>query len=408
MNILFFTDHFWPEPSAPAAHVFERATYWVKWGHNVTVICSAPNFPEGKVFPGYSNALRQVEHLNGIRVVRVKTFITRNEGFFLRILDYLSFTLSSFFFSFFEKKPDVVISTSPHLFVPVSALFYAKLRNLPHVLEVRDLWPESIVETQSMKQGAAYTILLRLARLLYRHSVRIIALTGGIAEHIARHGVEPEKIAIVINGANLDLFSPQAKDQVLAQELGLNGSFTVGYLGTMGLAHGLENIIHTAITLREYPIKFLFVGTGAAKTELERLSIAHGLSNVLFAGMQLKENMPRYWSLCDISMIHLRNSPIFRTAIPSKIFESMAMGKPILYVGPISEGVRIVESEHAGVHVSPENPRSLHDAILQLFNNPHLLDAMASNAACAAVKYSRKKQAEDSFEVLQSAYTYIR
>ena len=144
LKILFLSDHFYPEPSAPAAHVFERAALWVSEGHSVTVVTSAPNFPEGRVFPGYRNSWRTRETLKGIRVVRVKTYMARNEGSFRRTLDYLSYMVSSFLFAFGEERPDVVVSTSPHLFVAVAGVMHASLRRVPHVFELRDLWPATI------------------------------------------------------------------------------------------------------------------------------------------------------------------------------------------------------------------------------------------------------------------------
>src|SRR5262245_16123950 len=170
MNILFFSDHFRPEPSAPAAHVHERAKLWVTWGHRVTVLTSAPNFPEGKVYSGYRNRWRGVEMMDGIRVVRVKTFITRNEGFLLRTLDYLSYCLCASLFAWFEERPDVIISTSPHLFIAVAGVVHGRLRGVPHVMEVRDLWPASIAANASMRKGWIYRLLESLELWLYRKS----------------------------------------------------------------------------------------------------------------------------------------------------------------------------------------------------------------------------------------------
>jgi glycosyltransferase involved in cell wall biosynthesis len=403
MKILFFTDHFRPEPSAPAAHVYERAKLWVEWGHEVTVITSAPNFPEGKVYPGYENRWRFVEEMDGIKVVRVKTFIVPNEGFLLRIMDYMSYMVSAFTFAFAETRPDVVISTSPHIFVPVAAVASSALRRVPHVFELRDLWPASIIVNTDLSRGLAYRMLERLELTLYRRSARILSLTRSFAEDLVRRGIPSSKIDVVVNGANLALFAPQPKDSELAQELALDGSFVIGYLGTLGLSQGLENVVEAADLLRDQPVTFLFVGAGAAKQTLEDAVKERRLDNVIFVGRQLKEAMPRYWSVCDLSLVHLKNAPVFATVIPSKIFESMAMGLPILYVGPEGEGSGIVEEHEAGVVVPPDDPGAFAGAVRALVENPTLCERLAERSLDAAPLYSRERQARDSLRVLQAA-----
>lgn len=405
MRILFFSDHFYPEPSAPAAHVYERAKLWVSQGHAVTVLCSAPNFPEGRLFPGYRNAWRSVENLEGIRVVRVRTYITANEGTFRRTLDYLSYALSAFPMSLAERRPDVVISTSPHLFVPLAGVLHARVRRVPHVFEIRDLWPASIAATRALAHRArSLRALERLELFLYRRSARILALTPAFKSDLVRRGIPPEKIDVVINGANLDLFRPGApRDPQLQTELGLEGRFVVGYLGTLGLAHGLENVLDAAELLDGTEVTFLFVGVGAARAELQERARSRGLANVVFVGRQEKSAMPRYWALCDASLVHLRADPLFETVIPSKIFEAMAVGVPTIYAAPRGEGSRIVEQHAAGLVVAPMDPAALATAALSLARDAPLRARLASAAARAAPLYSRARQAEDSLAVLQRA-----
>jgi colanic acid biosynthesis glycosyl transferase WcaI len=405
MRILFLSDHFFPEPSAPAAHVHERAKLWVSQGHEVTVLCSAPNFPEGKLFPGYRNALRTVELLDGIRVVRVVTYISANEGTLRRTLDYLSYALSAFLMAWREPRPDVVISTSPHLFVPLAGVLHAQLRGVPHVFEIRDLWPASIAATEALR-GASFSLrmLERLELLLYRRSSRILALTPAFKTDLLRRGIPAQKIDVVINGANLELFRPgMPRDRQIEAQFGLGGRFVVGYLGTLGLAHGLENVLDAAERLRDSPITFLFVGVGAAKADLEAIVRERQLSNVVFAPRQEKAAMPRFWSVCDASLVHLRAAPLFETVIPSKIFEAMAVGVPTIYVAPRGEGSRIVEEHDAGIVVPPADPVALAAACLRLARDPQLRERLANAAACAAPLYSRTRQAADSLAVLERA-----
>ena len=405
MRILFLSDHFFPEPSAPAAHVYERARLWVSHGHRVTVLCSAPNFPEGKLFPGYRNALRTVEVLDGIRVVRVLTYMCANEGTIRRTLDYLSYACSAFVMACSEERPDVVISTSPHLFVPLAGVLHARLRRVPHVFEIRDLWPASIAATEALARASfSLRMLEKLELFLYHRSARILALTPAFKTDLVRRGIPAEKIDVVINGANLELFRPgMPRDRCIEAQFELGGRFVVGYLGTLGLAHGLESVLDAAELLRGAPVTFLFVGVGAAKAELESQARRRMLDNVAFAPRQEKAAMPAFWSVCDASLVHLRAAPLFETVIPSKIFEAMAVGVPTIYAAPRGEGSRIIEQHGAGIVVAPMDPAALASACLMLAHDPQLRARLASAAALAAPLYSRTRQAEDSLAVLQRA-----
>lgn len=393
MRILFFTDHFYPEMSAPAGHVYERAKLWVQEGHDVTVITNAPNTPRGRVYDGYSNKWRFVEELDGVRVVRVKTYIAPNEGTFRRVLDYLSYMVSSFINALFETRPDIVISTSPHLFVPVAGVAAASVFRVPHVFEVRDLWPASIAATTRLGRGNIYRMLERLELFLYRRSKRVIAFTPAYIQDLVERGVPRGKIDLVLVGANLSLFSRPRRDYELAVQLGLKDRFVVGYLGTIGLAHGLENVLATARLLQSTPVTFLFVGEGADKDVLVRQAEAERLTNVVFVPRQTKEEVPRYWSVCDAALVHLKDDPVFEAVIPSKIFEAMAVGLPIIYVGPRGEGSGIVESEDAGIVVSPNDPEAFAAALIRLVEDADLARRLSANGAASAGKYSREMQA---------------
>jgi len=403
LKILFFTDHFYPEMSAPAGHVYERACIWLEDGHDVTVITNAPNTPRGRVYEGYSNAWRFVEELGSVRVVRVKTYIAPNEGTFRRILDYLSYMVSSFVNAMFEERPDVVISTSPHLFVPVAGVAAAGIFRVPHVFEVRDLWPASIAATTRLGRGRIYRMLEHLELLLYRRSERVIAFSPSYVDDLVERGVPKAKIDLVLVGANLQLFSRSEPDYELAQGLGLEGRFVVGYLGTLGLAHGLENVLTTARLLQDTAVTFLFVGEGAAKEALVRRVEVEGLTNVVFVPRQAKEDVPRYWSICDAALVHLKDDRVFEMVIPSKIFEAMAVGLPIIYVGPRGEGSRIVEAEDAGIVVPSGDPEAFSKAVVRLATDPDYARRLSTNSAASAQKYSREAQAEGTLESLERA-----
>jgi len=402
MRILFFSDYFPPETSAPATRVFERACYWAKWGHDVTFITSAPNFPQGKVYPGYSNKWHQVEIMNGIRVVRVKTFMARNEGVMLRILDFLSYMCSAFVAGLFEKKPDLIVATSPQFFTAVGGWALSVVRSVPFIFELGDLWPASITAVGAMKENLFLRLMGKVELFLYHRSAAVVALTHAFKLDLVRRGIPEEKIAVVINGVDLPRYAPQPRDPSLAAAHGLSDKFVLGYIGTHGMSHALENVLAAAQLLRnEKNVRFLFVGDGAAKASLEREADRMSLSNVIFVPQQPKEKIPHFWSLCDVALIHLKNTPVFETVIPSKIFEAMGMGLPLLIAAPAGEASRIILSEKAGLHVPAEDPGALANAVLTMRNSPDMCLEFAQRSHDAAPRYSRERQATDMLAVLE-------
>jgi glycosyltransferase involved in cell wall biosynthesis len=403
MRILFLTDNFPPEGNAPATRTYEHAVRWVSAGHEVTVITGAPNFPEGVLFPGYRNAWYGVEDMDGIRVVRVKTYITANEGFLRRTLDYMSFMASGFLAGLFESRPDVVIGTSPQFFTVCAAWVLSVFRRRPFVFELRDLWPASIKAVGAMREGRLLRALEGLELFLYRRAAAIVTVTETFKRELVARGIDGSKIHTVINGVDLDRYSPRPKDPELTRELGLEGKLVVAYVGTHGMAHALHRVLEAAEVLRaREDIAFLFVGSGAQRDALVAQGEAMGLPNVSFVARQPKEAMPRYWSLCDVSLVHLKDDPLFRSVIPSKIFESMGMGLPILLAQPEGEAAEIVRSTGAGDVVRPEQPAELAAAVEYLADDGAARAALAAASAAAARSFSRDRQAERMLDVIGS------
>ncbi|QWP75560.1 glycosyltransferase family 4 protein [Lysobacter sp. K5869] len=394
MRILFLTDNFPPEGNAPATRTYEHAVRWVRAGHEVTVITCAPNFPEGKLFPGYRNAWRSVETLDGIRVVRVKTYITANEGFLKRTLDYLSFMAAGTFAGLFERRHDVVVATSPQFFCALGGWALARLKRRPFVFELRDLWPASITAVGAMKRSAAIRVLEKLEMFLYRSADAIVPVTQSFREELIHRGVDADKIHVVLNGVDLQRYRPAARDEAMAKQYDLDGRFVVGYLGTHGMAHGLEKVIEAAELLREDPrIVFFFAGSGAERARVEQMAAERALPNVRMIPRQPKEMMPKLWSLCDLSLIPLRDTSVFASVIPSKLFEGMGMGIPALMSLPRGEAVRIVESTGCGVCVAPENAQAMAAEIAALAGDPERMRRLREASLAAAPAYSRDRQA---------------
>lgn len=404
MHILFLTDNFPPEVNAPASRTYEHCREWVKHGHRVTVITCAPNFPAGKVFSGYRNRFRSREVMDGIEVIRVWTYITANAGFLKRILDYASFAASAVPAGFGVRGVDVIVATSPHLFTPVAGYLTGLAKRRPYVFELRDLWPESIRAVGAMKSSRVLDLLEKLELFLYRRAAHVVSVTHAFKRNLEERGIPGEKINVVTNGADLTRFNPMPRDETLAAQLGLKGKTVVAYVGTHGMAHALGTVLRAAERIRQQPegqdIRFVLLGDGAEKAALKAEAAAKGLDNVLFLDSVPRTEVVRYWSLVDISVIHLKRTPLFETVIPSKLFECMAMGIPVLH-GVAGESAEIVEREGVGLVFEPEDDAALAALVLRLASDPKLCSELSRKGVEAATRYDRAVLAADMLEILQ-------
>jgi glycosyltransferase involved in cell wall biosynthesis len=404
MRILFLTHNFPPEANAVAIRTYEHAKLWVKMGHQVEVVTCAPNHPKGKLYEGFRNALFQRERMDGIDVVRVWTFLAANEGVVMRSLNYLSFLVSATAQAWRIAKPDIVVSTSPQLLTGFTGFPISRLKGVPWVLEIRDLWPESIVAVGALGRGPVVRALEALERFAYRKADHIVSVTTSFLDHFEDLGVPREKATVVTNGADIELFSEPQRDAALAGELGLTGKFVAAYVGTHGMAHALTTVLDAADRLRgRDDIRFLLVGSGAEQTLLRERRDAKGLANVVMLDQQPRHRMPAIWGLANASIVHLRKTPVFRTVIPSKIFEAMAAGVPTL-LGVEGEAADIVTDAKAGLLFEPENAGALAEAVIRLADNPELTRSLGENGRQAArERYDRRVLAAQYLELLQKS-----
>lgn len=404
MKILFFSDNYPPETNAAATRVHERAVYWAQWGHEVTVITCAPNFPHGRVFDGYRNQWRQEETIDGVHVVRVKTYIAANRGVIRRTLDFVSYMVTGFWAGLRAPRPDIVVSTSPQFFAAVAAWLLSRVRGLRYVFELGDLWPASISAVGAMKPNLGLRLIEKLELKMYRDAVAVVALTHAFKSNLVARGIPAEKIHVVINGVDLWRYGPRESDPELISELGLGGKFVIGYVGTHGMAHALMNVLRAAERLKSSPdVHFLFAGAGAERDTLMAYAADRKLNNVSFLPAQPKERMPAIWSICDVALVHLKDTPAFAEVIPSKIFEAMGMGLPILMAAPPGEATDIIKNAQAGVCVPPEDPDALADAARQLEQDPEKTRALAKASMSAAPTFSRETQARAMIDVLSAS-----
>jgi glycosyltransferase involved in cell wall biosynthesis len=401
MRILFFSHYYSPEVNAPASRTSEHCRAWAAAGHDVTVVTSAPNHPNGVVYPGYANRLFQTEMADGVRVVRVWTHLAANEGFARRILNY-----ASYFFSAVAALPrlppaDVVVTTSPQFFCGLVGFVARMWKRAPWVLEIRDLWPESIVAVGAMRKSAAIRFLEWLEKTAYRRADAIVSVTRSFISHIAERAGGDDKIAVIRNGADLRSFA-RADASDLRRELGFEGRFIATYVGTHGMAHGLGTILDAAEILRDDP-RFAFVtaGDGADLARLRADREARGLDNVRILGQRPKSDMPGLWSATDASLILLRRSDTFTKVLPSKMMEAMAMECPII-LGVEGEARELLDEAGAGIGITPESAAELAAALRDLADEPAVCGRLGRNGrAFVSRELDREKLAARYIELLE-------
>ena len=402
LNILFITDNFPPEVNAPATRTYEHARRWVKQGSVVKVITCAPNFPQGRLYPGYKNKFYQIENMDGITVIRVWSYMSSNKGFFLRILDYISFAFSAFLAGLF-KPCDVIVATSPQFFTTMAAYSLSLIKRKPWFFEVRDLWPESIRSVGAMdKDSKILDIFERIELFLYRKAKRVIVVTEAFKKNLIQRKIPCEKIDVIPNGCNSELFFPRETDHVLKRDLGMGGKIVFGYIGTHGMAHGLDFIIHSFKKLDIQKYALLLVGDGAEKKSLKNLVEKEKINGVHFLPPIPKAEVPCYISICDICLVPLIKSSTFRSVIPSKIFEIAAMEKPIL-LGVDGQARQIVEKYGCGIFFEPENEQSLLNSIDRI-QDEQIQTSVKSGCKALVRDYNRDSLADRMLNVLSSSF----
>lgn len=399
MKILFITDNFPPEVNAPATRTYEHCIEWIKQGAEVTIITCAPNFPHGNVYEGYKNKFYQKEMVDGIEVIRVWSYISSNDGFIKRILDYFSFAFVAFLVGVFQRQ-DIIIATSPQFFTTWAAWGISKIRRKPWIFELRDLWPESIRTVGAMKHERALDWLEKIELGLYRDADKVVAVTEAFKTNLIRRGIDPEKIEVVTNGSNMDLFFPREKDHSLLQSLKLENKFIVGYIGTHGLAHSLDFIVQSISKINDENIHFLFIGDGSMKSKIIEMASALSLKNITFLEPVSKEEVPRYLSIIDVSLAPLIKSDTFKTVIPSKIFEASAMQKPTL-LGVEGQAQEIIEKYGAGLCFEPENEKDFVSKVNLLKNNRSAYKNYQEGCNNLAEEYNRKKLSDKMLKIIE-------
>ena len=353
---------------------------------------NVPNHPTGNIYPGYHNALVQTETVADIKAYRLLTYFAPNRGVVRRSLSYFFYMLMAILAAPFLPRVDVVVSTSPQFFCGLAGYFVSRIKRVPWVLEIRDLWPESIVAVGAMRDSLSIRLLFAMSNFAYRKADRIVCVTDSFRTAIMNEGISDEKIVVIKNGVDLDLFTPGRTAPDAGKTPGLEvvkNKFVVSYVGTHGMAHGLDTVLEAADMLRDLPqVVFLLVGDGAERDRLVRKCAMMRLTNVILMGQQPKDRMPAIWVATAVSLVLLKDEPLFRTVIPSKIFESMAMMKPVI-LGVRGESAALLEDSGAGICIQPESALQLARAVRQLLENP---------AQCEALGLAGRAYVEQNFD----------
>ncbi|MGH2508876.1 MAG: glycosyltransferase family 4 protein [Ktedonobacteraceae bacterium] len=399
-HVLFVTPYYPPEKGAAQVRISETAQRLVLHGYQVTVLTTVPNYPTGIVPHAYRGHLVQEEMRNGVRVVRVWSYISPNKGFFRRILAQLAFAMCAPLLGWRRiGRPDVIIVESPPLFDAFAGRMLAWLKHCPFIFTVSDIWPESAIQLGMLRQRS----LIRLAEWLewstYQRASRVWAVTKGICHTLIERGLPSEKVFLLTNGVDTKTFRPLPQAQARL-ELGLAEHFMVLYAGTHGIAQGLTTVLEAAQLLQDRPeIQLVLAGDGAEKADLIVSARQRGLTNVTFLEALPHARMPLLLSACDICLVPLKKVQLFEGALPSKMYEAMACARPIV-LGVEGEARQLLEQEaRSAIAVEPENANALADAILHLYVHPEELAQLGQQGRAFVEAHFDREQLVKKLEV---------
>ncbi|WNS75109.1 glycosyltransferase family 4 protein [Bacillus sp. DTU_2020_1000418_1_SI_GHA_SEK_038] len=398
MRVIYLCQHFPPETGAPQIRVYEVSKELISRGHQVEVITAFPHHPHGIIPEEYRGKFYMFEEWDGIPVHRSWIYPSPKGSFWKRLASYFSFTFSAFYSIMKSKPTDVIICNSPPLFLGITGYLGAKMKRAKFVFNVADIWPESAVELGILKNKSFISLAEILERFLYKKSWKIATATEGIKDYMVKKGKSESDVFLLPNGVNTDTFLPLPKDHELLEKIGIQGKKVFMYAGALGYAQGLDSVLGAALLLKDKlpDVHFLFVGDGQEREKLVNMKEEFQLDNVTFYGSVPVSEMPRMFSICDYSVVSLRNIELFKGARPSKIFPAISSGKPVLYCGD-GESAAILEEYHCGKIAPPENPEGIAAAIEKLMSvSDDEYQAMSENGRKLAIEqYSWKSIVDD-------------
>jgi glycosyltransferase involved in cell wall biosynthesis len=388
---------------APAARFSDFARYWIEAGHEVSVITSFPNFPNGIIPAEYQGKLYQKEKYNGINVYRGYIYASPKLNFLSKVLGYISFVMSSILIIFFARLDyDVVISTSPPPMVGLPGILASKLRRKPLVFDVRDIWPEGIVQSGRLKNRLLIKLLESIERFIYRSSKLITVVTEGKKARLTERGIPAEKIAVISNGVDIDLFDQMTQDDLPDDLDHLGKKFTcLTYAGVFNPSQGLDIILDCAAILKEkapeYSSKlaFILIGDGSLRKHLEKRKEDEKLENVHFMGIRPRPVVFSMLKKSFANIVTLRKRGDLHT-VPSKIYEALASGRPTL-LSAAGEPVNIINKALGGLTSGSGDAEILTQNIITYLLNPELADIHGKNGRKYCQKFYDRRNIADTF-----------
>lgn len=406
MRILYINQYFPPEIEPSATKVHEVGRELAKTGHQVTVVTGFPNYPSGSIPPAYRGKLVQTEMWDGIRVLRTALFPASTSRFLLRMLNHLSFMVSSSLRSLGSGSCDVVICSSPPLEIALAGVFISWLKRKPLVLEIRDLWPDEVIQLNLLQGRVQIAVAKWIERLAYRQANRVVPVSPRFVPYLLGEGMPEQKIRVIINGTDIDLFRPPdtvnlppASHELDQEATRPIDKFVAIYAGTVGLTQHIETVLEAAQLLQEHEdICFILAGDGKEKPKLLEKQRQLGLANVQFLPIQPRKKIAAMIANADVCLIHTANEMIHTRIIPAKLFDYMAAGRPVV-VGASGQARALVEQAQAGIAVPPEDAQGMAEAILRLYNNSKLRARLGANG---------RKYAEENFSRQIIARKYVQ
>lgn len=400
MKLLFLSMHYAPEPcDSRTSHL---ARLMAERGHRAQALTSFPNYPYGQIYDGYRQRLCSRQMVEGVEVVRVPMFPDHSMSIKRRTLSYFSFGASSAFLgTFFTQRPDLIWIHHPPLTTAFAGYVIARVKRVPYVLEIHDLWPETLVSTGMIKEGRLTRSIRKVCDFLHRRAAAIVVTSPGMKDNLVRHGTDSRKIRVFPQFSDESMFHPVDRDEDFGREQGLKGFFNVVFAGNIGTAQSLDVVLEAAEKLRHIPeVRFVILGEGVERARLDAEARHRGLDNVRFLGHRPSAEMPSYFAWADALLVHLKEDPLFAITIPGKTQAYLASGRPIL-CGVAGDTAEIVRSAGAGLTFRPDDADELADAIRRLRAMPmESLERMGAAGMQAAAEQFGKEALASRYESL--------
>lgn len=408
MKVLLLAQHYAPEEVSGAVLVTELAEDLARRGHQVSFVTTAPSYPAGVVFPGYRNGWLQRELRCGVKVLRTWSYISPSKGFWARILNFGTFSITALFGGLAAGRPDVILSYSPPLPLGLAAWLLSLIWGVPWVLRVEDLFPDAAVAAGVLRNTAAIRLFQWLERFLYRRAKHISLISEGFRRSLLSKGIPAGKLSVIPVWSNPDEIQPLPKENEFRRRYGLQGCFVVLYAGNLGYNSALEDVLDAAGRLRETGlVSFVIVGEGVRKADLQAQAARLHLSNVLFLPFQPRQALPEMLAAADVGLVTL-NARSHATSLPSKTFAIMSSARPILAITPEnSEITQLLEQHGCGVSVPPDQPEQLALVIEKMVAGDYSLNLMGEAGREVLLRKYSREVCLDFFDRLLSNQAFV-